>query len=70
MFWGLISQVHILKVEVSDVDFELFTTQEEALGLSSLLIVGCHTCGRVYGEIVSQLFLPTLIWFSFHLPDV
>ena len=30
--WGVISQVHVLKVGLPDVGFDPFTTQEEALG--------------------------------------
>ena len=32
MFWGLISQVQVLNVGMSDVEYELFSPQGEALG--------------------------------------
>lgn len=39
-------------------------------GLSSLPVVGPCAMGGVYGEIVSQSFLPISMWFSSGLLDV
>lgn len=47
MFCGLVTQVHILKVGVSELGFKSSTPQEEAWSLSSFLIVGRHA-GVVY----------------------
>ena len=38
--------------------------------VGSLLIVGCHAWGGVYGEMVSQPLLPILIWVSSCLLNV
>lgn len=70
MFWGFISQDEVLKVEVPNVGFEPFTPQKDALGFEFSPSVGHHTRGGVYGKIVSHLLLPTLIWFSFYVPNV
>ena len=37
--------------------FELFAPQGEALGFSSLPVVGCYSRDGVYGKIVFQPFL-------------
>lgn len=38
----------------TDVVFKPFAPQEKLRVVSSLLVMGCHTEGGVYGEIVSQ----------------
>ena len=38
--------------------------------LSSFLIVCLHTRDGIYGKIVSQPFLPVLMWFPSGFPDV
>lgn len=55
MFWGLISQMHVLKVEVPNVRFKHFTPQGEAPDFEFPPVVGNCGGGGVYDEIVSQL---------------
>jgi len=57
-----ISPVQVLRVEVLDVGYEPFTLQGEAPGfVRSLLIVGHHAKGGVFGETISQPLLPTMM---------
>ena len=43
---------------------------EELKVLNFLPIADHHVRGGPYGKIVSQLFLPTLMWFPSHLPSM
>lgn len=70
LFWVFIFQGEVLKVEVPSMGFEPFSPQREALGFEFSPSVGHHTRGGVYGKIVSHTLLPTLMWFSFHVPNV
>lgn len=38
--------------------------------LSYLLVVGHHSGGEVYGEIIPQALLPSSMWFSSYLSKV
>ena len=51
MFSGLISQVRVLKAEVSNVELEPFAPQREVPGFE--ISPGCRSLcqGRVYAEI-------------------
>lgn len=53
-------QVGVLKVGALDVGFRPFTSPGEAG--SSLPIVRDYAWGQVYDKIVSQPFLPILMW--------
>lgn len=53
MFWGLISQVHILKVGVTNVRFQPFAPQGEVSRSESPPDSGLLCWDGVYGEIVS-----------------
>lgn len=66
-FGGLICLVG-LQIVVSDIVFKPFTPQGEG-GLSSLSIVSHQTEDGVYGECVSQPFLPGLMWVFSCSPD-
>ena len=70
MFWGFISQDQVLKAEVPNVGFDPFSPQREALGFECSPSVDHHTTGGVYSKIVSHPILPTLTWFSSHVPVV
>ena len=65
MFWELLSPLQVLKVGVSDMRFDPLALREKLQVLSSLLIVGHCTRGGVYGEIVSQPLLSSLMWVFF-----
>ena len=51
-----------LKSEVPKVGFKAFTPQGKLQVLSSSPVVGCCTGHEAYGNTVSQLLLPALIW--------
>lgn len=71
MLWGLISRLLTLKVGVPGVGYHPFLfLREKPLILCFLTIVGHSTRVGVYGEIVSQSFLHTSLWFPYHLSDV
>ena len=70
MFWGLISQVQVLKVGVPDVGSDPSLLREQLWDGSSLSIVGLHAERGVYGETVSQHLVPTFMWVFSHLPNV
>ena len=69
MFWGLGSQVLVLKVGVPNVGYES-APQGEAPGFEFPQDCGSQGWGEVSGEILSQPLLPSLVWFPLHLPDV
>lgn len=69
MFWGLISQVQILKVGMSNKDFKAYIPREKLQFLSPFLIVGHLATGWVYGKNVSQPFLPALMFLFVYLSD-
>lgn len=54
MFWGLISQVQVLRVGLPEVGYESFASQGEASDLWDPLTVVVHWArGRVFGETAS-----------------
>lgn len=63
MIKGPIPQLAALKVGVVDVCLKLFHVVEK-LGVKGFLlnIESCAGVERVYGESMSQLFLPFLMW--------
>lgn len=63
MFWGLVSQVQVLKVRVSNVGFKFFVSLGEALGFEFLSIMNHYTKDRNFAEIVFQLCLLTFMCF-------
>lgn len=72
MFWRLIFQGPILKVRVPDMRYLMNSaSQGQAPGFGFLPECGslCQG-GGIYCDISSQPFLPTLMWFPFHLYDV
>lgn len=66
---GFISKVHVLKVEASDFGMSPSLFREKFWVLRPLPIMGHHTKGGIYGEIMSQNFL-TALMVSSHLPNV
>lgn len=56
--------MQVLKLGVPDVAYGV-SLREKLQALSSLLIVGCSAGGEVYGETVSQPFLPSQMVFLF-----
>lgn len=70
MSWGPVSQIQVLKLGVPDVGLEPFDPHENLQDSSSLLIVGCHAIGKVYGETVPEPLLPASMCFSSCLPEV
>ena len=65
MFWLLISQMQVLKVEVPNVGCTSFTSQGEAPVLICLLIVGQCSRGGNYGKMC--LGHSYLLWCDFFL---
>lgn len=63
-------QVLVLNIGMLKVAYKSYNTQGQLWVLSFLPNVGCRDGDRVYGEFVPQLFLPVLMWFTFHLLDV
>lgn len=68
MFWRLLSGAGLKSWWGSMSDSKPSVLREIVLGLICLPPVCCCT-GVVYGEAVSQILLPTLMWSS-HLTDV
>lgn len=66
MFEGLTSQMQVLMLEVLDVGFRSYAPQSEALTLSFLLIMGCHTRGGIYGKTMFQPLPPSSTWACSH----
>lgn len=69
MFWGLISQVLALKAGLLHVEYKTLLLRGLRV-LSSLPTVGHNTRAGVYGETVSQPFLPALVCSPSCLPNV
>lgn len=67
MFGGPVPQVEVLKVGEVDVGAKPFTPQGEVGNCEFLPILCCCTSGEVYGNNVSQPFLPILMFFFFFL---
>lgn len=61
MLWGLVTQVHVLKVGVPDVGLKPFTPQGEAQVCEFVthMVVGCQAGDGIYGDIMSQPLLAT-----------
>lgn len=59
-----LSYVQILKVGVPDLGYKTFAPRGEAPGFEFLTSVSDNAGDGVYGKIVSQPFLPALMWFS------
>lgn len=68
MFWDLVTPA--FKVGVLSVGLRPLLLKEKLQVLSSFSIVGPPAKGRVYGEMISQLLLPTLMWFPLSLSNV
>lgn len=64
MFWGLVSQVHVLRVEVPDVGFKPLVLREKLVFVSSLLIMGC-VGGWLHGAIAASPARFSVGFFSF-----
>lgn len=60
--WGLISQVLVLKVGMSDVEFKPFTPQRDAPRFELPPVEGCSAEDGVYSVMVSQPPLPASMW--------
>lgn len=69
MFWGLISQVPVLKIGVPVVGYKPFTAQREAQGFEFPPGFGFLCLCGVHGETVDWPSLPTLMCFPSHLPN-
>lgn len=64
MFWGFLSQVQVLKVGMSDVEFNPFLSQEEAPQVLCCLLTVTSNEGveeGLSGMTMSQPFLPAWI---------
>lgn len=55
MFWGLVSHVQVLKVEVPNLGFKPFAPQGEPLASDFPSDSVLHTRSGIYGEIVPSL---------------
>lgn len=67
MFWGLLSQEHVLKGRCQVWGSNPLLLKEKVRVVNSLLFVGCHTKSVVYGDIVSLSLLHILVvvgWLS------
>ena len=72
MFWGLVSQVLVLKSGMLDVEYKLFAPLGEALGFYSHHppIMGCCAGHAYHGKTVSQPVLPAMMCLPSHLLKV
>lgn len=69
-FFGPIAQVEVLRIGLVDAGSKPFTPQGKTGNWAYSLDSMALWWGVVYGERMSQPFLPNLMWRFSHLPDV